>query len=120
MVDTSRLSFIITNPAELNASYMPFIKDGGLFIPTNKIFSIGDHVVIELRLPDKNDPIIIAGKVVWINPKNALHHSLAGIGVQFMGNEAKAIKSMIEGMLDKTLDVGNYVYGLTWTENKSK
>jgi type IV pilus assembly protein PilZ len=118
MNDVHTLSYIITSKAELNASYIPFIKDGGLFIPTAKSYTLGDQVTIELQVPDKNDALIISGKVVWINHKNALHHALVGIGVQFIGSDAQQIKSTIENMLDKSIDVGGYAYGITWTEKK--
>lgn len=112
MIDNNRLSFIITNPLELNASLIPFLKNGGLFIPTNRNYSLGDHVVIELRLPDKNDPLVISGKVIWINPKNALHHAMPGIGLEFTGTDANTTKLMLEKLIDQTADVGNHVYGI--------
>lgn len=120
MIDNTHLSFIITKPSELNASLIPFIKNGGLFIPTNKNYSLGDHVIVELRLPDKNDPITIPGRVVWINPKNALHHTMPGIGVQFVGADAKNTKHLLEGMVDKTMDVGGHVYGIQHIEKKEE
>jgi len=43
---------------------MPFIKNGGLFIPTTKRYRIGDELFLLLRLMDESEPIPIVGKVV--------------------------------------------------------
>ena len=53
----------------LYAAYMPFIKNGGLFIPTNKSYKLGDEVFMLLNLMDEQEKIPVAGKVVWITPK---------------------------------------------------
>ena len=37
----------------LYAAYMPFIKNGGLFIPTNKSYKLGDEVFMLLNLMDE-------------------------------------------------------------------
>jgi type IV pilus assembly protein PilZ len=111
MTTTRTLSYVINDILELNLSYMPFIKDGGLFIPTTETFSLGDHTVVTLQLPQKKDVIRIEGKVVWITPKNALHHVTPGVGVQFIGADAHTICSIIEGSLDPTVETGAYSYG---------
>jgi len=38
------LSLTIKDKSVLYAAYMPFIKNGGLFIPTNKSYRLGDEV----------------------------------------------------------------------------
>ena len=38
------LSLTIQDKSVLYAAYMPFLKNGGLFIPTNKIYNMGDEV----------------------------------------------------------------------------
>lgn len=43
------LSLTIRDKAVLYAAYMPFIKNGGLFIPTNKSYSLGDEVFMLLN-----------------------------------------------------------------------
>lgn len=119
MAEENSLRFVVTNAADLNASYIPFLKNGGLFIPTVKIYSLGETIPIELLLPDKNDPIHIQGKVVWINPKNALHHTMPGIGIEFITADSTTLKAQLEKMLDPAIEVGTHVYGLQWAEKKS-
>lgn len=120
MTDAITLSYVITDPLELNLSYMPFINEGGIFVPTQQSFSLGTNVLINLQLPGKKESISIEGKVVWITSKNALHHVLPGIGVQFTGSNTATIRSQIEALLDKSTDVGGYVYGITDESMKEK
>ena len=62
---------------------MPFLSNGGLFVPTNKAYDIGDEVFMLLTLMDEPEKIPIAGKVVWVTPRGAQGNRTAGIGVQF-------------------------------------
>lgn len=114
------LTYVIKDIMELNLSYMPFIRDGGLFIPTGQTFPLGTKVEVDLQLPGKKDSLKIEGKVVWITPKNALHHIVAGVGIQFIGQNFKAIRTELEGMLDKNSQVGGYTYGIAEAIDKSK
>jgi type IV pilus assembly protein PilZ len=86
------LHYVINNPLELNLSYMPFIADGGLFVPTSEVFQLGDHLVVDLLLSIKNENLKIDGKVVWITPKSALHHVLPGVGIRFIGENAATVR----------------------------
>ncbi len=112
------LTYIIKDPLELNLSYMPFIKEGGLFIPTQDSFRLDDRVLVDLQLPGKKDNLRIEGKVIWITPRNALHHVLPGIGIQFTANDASNIRHQIEILLDSSTEVGGYTYGIMGTPNK--
>ena len=96
------LSLTIKDKSVLYAAYMPFIKHGGLFIPTNKSYKLGDEVFMLLSLMDEPEKIPVAGKVVWITPKGAQGNRAAGIGVQFNGDDPSArtkIESYLAGSL---------------------
>lgn len=99
---------------------MPFIKDGGLFVPTPQSFPLGTMVMVELQLPGIKEIKRIEGKVVWLTPKNALHHVSSGVGIQFTGENAKVIKSELEAVLDTSIEVGGYTYGITEEMTKEK
>ena len=49
------LSLAIKEKSALYAAFMPYVKGGGLFIPTNKNFKIGEEVFMLLSLVD--DPM---------------------------------------------------------------
>lgn len=120
MEESKTLKYVIKDPLELNLSYMSFIANGGLFIPTMDTFVLGDKIIIELQLPTKKDSIKIDGKVVWITPRNALHHVLPGIGIQFISENAPTIRTQIEALLDAKVEVGGYTYGITEETRRDK
>jgi len=96
------LSLTIKDKSVLYAAYMPFITDGGLFIPTNKQYQLGDEVFMLLKLMDEPEKIPVAGKVVWVTPKGAQGNKVAGIGVQFTGDDNIArnkIETFLAGAL---------------------
>ncbi|MDB6062123.1 MAG: pilus assembly protein PilZ [Verrucomicrobiaceae bacterium] len=97
------LSLTIKDKAVLYAAYMPFLEHGGLFIPTNKPYRIGDEVFMLLNLMDEPEKIPVAGRVVWITPKRAQGNRAAGIGVQFNAQDDTANKK-IEAYLAGSLE----------------
>jgi type IV pilus assembly protein PilZ len=97
------LSLTIKDKAVLYSAYMPYLQHGGLFVPTNKEYKIGDEVFMLLNLMDEPDKIPIAGKVVWITPKGAQGNRTAGIGVQFSEEDANA-NAKIENHLAGSLE----------------
>ncbi len=100
------LSLAIKEKAALYAAYMPFIKGGGLFIPTNKAFKIGDEVFMLLSLLDDPLKLKVVGHVIWITPVTQGSRP-QGIGVQFDdkegGQEARnKIEALLGGVLKST------------------
>ncbi|MFX5808976.1 PilZ domain-containing protein, partial [Acinetobacter baumannii] len=80
----------------------PFIRNGGLFIPTNKNYKLGDEVFMLLNLMEEPEKIPVAGTVVWITPKGAQGTRAAGIGVQFNDGDNTArnkIETYLAGAL---------------------
>ena len=88
------LSLTIKDQNVLYAAYMPFVKNGGLFIPTGKSYKLGDEVFLLLNLMDEADKIPVAGTVIWITPKGAQGNRNAGIGVQFNDQDDTAKKKI--------------------------
>ena len=94
------LSLAIKDKGALYNAYMPFVRGGGLFVPTTKRYSLGDEVFILLSLMDEKDRLPVAGKVVWITPPGAQGNRVAGIGVQFNDSpESESARVKIEAML---------------------
>ncbi len=97
------LSLTIKDKAVLYAAYMPFVQNGGLFIPTSKNYKLGDEVFMLLNLMDEPEKIPVAGKVVWVTPKGAQGNRAAGVGVQFSDQDdtaAKKIETYLAGSLE--------------------
>lgn len=81
------LSLAIKEKAALYAAYMPFLKNGGMFVPTQKPYKIGDEIYLLLTLMDDPNKYAIAGKVAWITPTGAHNNKTQGIGVHFPDDE---------------------------------
>jgi len=98
------LSLAIKEKTALFAAYMPHIKGGGLFIPTNRPYQMGDQVYMLLTLMDDNNKLPISGRVVWITPAGSQGNRQQGIGVQFDDTEgATTVRNKIEGILGNAL-----------------
>ncbi|MFA5242763.1 MAG: PilZ domain-containing protein [Sulfuricella sp.] len=98
------LSLSIKEKPALYAAYMPFLKGGGIFIPTTKAYRLGDEVFMLLTLMDDPNKLPVAGKVAWITPAEAQGNKSQGIGVQFSDNESGiAARNKIEGLLGGNL-----------------
>ena len=99
------LSLAVKDEAALYNAYMPYLKQGGIFVPTPKRYFLGDEVFVLLTLPESNERLPVAGKVVWITPVGAQGNRPAGIGVQFgEGADGENVKGKIEAVLAGTLD----------------
>ena len=93
------LSLSIKDKSALYAAYMPFVKNGGLFIPTNKGYTLGDEVFMLLTLMEEKEKLPVAGKIIWITPKGAQGNRAAGIGVQFSDQDGGTARKKIETYL---------------------
>jgi len=96
------LSLAIKDKGSLYSAYISFFKNGGIFIPTNKDYELGDEVFILLTLMDETEKMPVVGQVAWINPKGIQGHGIAGIGVHFMDKDCEAVRNKIETYLAGT------------------
>lgn len=100
--ETSRvgiLSVTIRDKSALYAAYMPYLRNGGLFVATHRSYQLGDEVILILTLMDESERIPVPGKVVWVTPKAAEGYRTPGIGVQFGEDDGGAMRSRIENYL---------------------
>lgn len=96
----SVLSLPIKEKAALYAAYMPFLTNGGIFVPTNKPYRIGDEIYLILTLMDDVTKYPIAGKIAWVTPAGANNNKAQGIGVHFSSDESGVrVKQRIEELL---------------------
>ncbi|MFN2310102.1 MAG: PilZ domain-containing protein [Gammaproteobacteria bacterium] len=93
------LSLTIKDKGALYAAFMPYVKNGGLFIPTNKPYQLGDEVFMLLTLMEETEKLPVAGKIVWITPRGAQGSRAAGIGVQFSDQDGGGARRKIETYL---------------------
>jgi len=106
------LSLKISDQNMLYHSFMPFLKNGGLFIPTNKPYEMGEEVFILLTLLDETEKIPVAGTIAWITPRGAQGNQAAGIGVHFSESNggANVVRGKIENYLVEKLKSDKTTY----------
>ena len=88
----------IKDKETLYASYMPFLSDGGLFVPTNKEYELGEEVFVLLSLLEEAQRFPVTGRVVWSCPKPSAGRP-AGIGIHFTGQQSVTVQKKIETYL---------------------
>jgi len=99
MAKPGLLTLTIKDKAALYLAYMPYVKNGGLFIPTGSTYNLGDEVFMLLNLMDEDEKIPVAGKVIWLTPKGAQGQRTAGIGVQFSDQDGGTTQKKIDEYL---------------------
>jgi len=88
---------------DLYISYMPFLKEGGLFIQTPKSYDLGEEVELNVLLPDSLEPASVKGNVCWLTPIGAQNGTPAGIGIGFSDDPEK-IRNQIEQSIARYLN----------------
>lgn len=100
---SSVMSLAIRDRAGLYAAYMPFLKHGGIFVPSSRPCELGEEVFLLLTLMQDETRYPIAGTVVWITPDGAAGHT-PGIGLQLPDDDSGAqVRRRIEELLGTAL-----------------
>ena len=93
-------ALVIRSKAALYAAWIPLLKGGGIFLPSNRSHGLGEGVLILLSLLDDPNKIPLQGSVAWINPADAAGNRPQGIGVQLHDSEAsRDLRKRVEGLL---------------------
>jgi len=99
------LNLVLKDDAALHSSYMPFIRGGAIFVPTNSDnYTFGDEVVVTMHLQSTNKKLAIPGVVVWIAPAGC-ERGEEGLGIQFAGTTKAKVKLIIETMLGNRANI---------------
>lgn len=94
----------IENIDSLYASYLSFVSNGALFVPSTQKQKLGDEVFIAVTLPNSSERLPMNGKVAWINPK-AQGNRPEGFAVQIGTDVAgQRIKNEVERLLAGKID----------------
>lgn len=101
--ETVTLSMAVGDKPALHACYMPFIKDGGVFVPSTNHFQLHQQVLLHLRLVEDGKKLQIPARVVWISPGIGRHSTSPGVGLQFTGEHRHRVKQYLENILGDLL-----------------
>lgn len=96
----SVIQLVFREKGALYAAYIPAFADGGLFVPTQREYRLGDDIYLLLSLPDDTQRYPVAGKIAWITPPNASGGRTQGVGVKFPNDEkTRLLRVKIEEIL---------------------
>lgn len=100
----SVIQLVFREKGALYAAYIPLLNDGGLFVPTQKPYRLGEDIYLLLSLPDDPQRFPVAGKVAWITPPNASGGRTQGVGVRFPNDDkTRQLKVRIEEVLGTSI-----------------
>jgi len=108
MLTPEILQYKIAAKMQLNASFMSFLKEDGIFIPTTKTFVLGQKILAEITFPEDSQPTPVEGEVVWITFANSHYHEVQGVGIKISGINVKDVHLKIQKALDTVKDYGEY------------
>ncbi len=98
------IQLVFREKGALYAAYIPIFTDGGLFVPTNREYRLGDDIYLLMSLPEDPQRFPVAGKVAWITPANASGGRTQGVGVRFPNDEkSRQLKIKIEEVLGTSI-----------------
>jgi|GEM_PF-1224640 len=101
MEEIATIHYHYKTPLEVAKANMPFLKRGGLFIPTSEGFGLGDKLECHLALVNEEHLITAVVEVVWIAPPGmAGYHNIAGVGVMFDEKDTKVFSKLIGDILE--------------------
>ncbi len=83
---------------ELHMHYMPFLKNGGLFVSSVSDYSMGTPVLLSVLLPDALEAEDVRGEVAWISAKGQQSNIPQGVGIAF-DESSQRIRDIIEKLL---------------------
>ena len=106
----SMLSLIFKEKAALHAAYMPYLRGGGLFIPTDKAHGMGEPLSMLLSLIDEPIKLQVLGHVAWLSPTNQ-GEKPQGVGVRFSDDEGgRTAREKIEQLLGAALNSSRHTH----------
>jgi type IV pilus assembly protein PilZ len=97
----------IRSKAALYAAWIPLLKNGGIFLPSNRSHALGEEVLVLLSLLDDPNKIPLQGSIAWINPPHSAGNRPQGIGVQLQDSEVvrelrKKVETLLAGALQSS------------------
>ena len=98
------MQLAIKEKGALYAAYIPFFVEGGIFVPTQREYNLGDDVYVLLTLPDGPQRYPVAGRVAWVTPARAGGNRTQGVGIQFpKDDKSRQLRLKIEAILGSAL-----------------
>lgn len=98
--------FDVPNNRALYDAYMPFLRNGGLFVSQSHLsaghFDLGTEIFLLLHLKEQDERLTVAGRIAWVSLPGTQRPP--GIGVQFAEPDGARIQQRIETLLAGQLE----------------
>ncbi len=103
MSEIKTLTLNLKDKQALYSAYMPFLKRGGIFVPTSRNFTPGERIELTLNFAGATDPVRVVGTMVWRTPVGAQGRKTPGVGIHFAEDEDSPryfIEDQLAGLLN--------------------
>jgi type IV pilus assembly protein PilZ len=105
------LQFAIQDLPNLYVSYIPMLKNGGIFVPTSRRYELNDQLYLLLSLPYSDQKHSLSCQVIWINPIGVSGGASPGVGLMLPDTEeAIALNREIIVLLSRLEKVPPYTH----------
>lgn len=94
----SILTLDLSDRSSLYGAWMSFVEGGGLFIPTDQEYNLGEEAFVRISMPDKSSKAV-AGRVIWMSPKGVVKPRSQGIGIQISRSDRGQLQRQAEALL---------------------
>lgn len=102
-IPTKMMSLQLKEKLKLYNCYMSFLEYGGLFVPTDDLFSLGEDILLAVEIGDQPKRFLPT-TVAWINPARTSANRPKGIGLAFTSHEVcLQTKALIEAELGSSI-----------------
>ena len=82
----------ITDRAALEEAFLPFLINGGLFIPVEDPPELGAEVFLMVHLLDEPTVYPVTAKVAWLEPGSGGIRRPGGMGIHFLDRQNPLLK----------------------------
>ncbi len=104
MAETRKTVVKFRTRAEFDDSYLPDLPHGGVFVPTDEDYKLGDSVLVYLCFPEVPQGVPLRGTVIWRRAPTKWRSALKpGIGIRFDEAELERrdfLLSFVRGKID--------------------
>jgi uncharacterized protein (TIGR02266 family) len=67
------------------------MSEGGLFVATHNAVAVGTTLVLHMRLPFEDEPVVTLAQVRWTRPYSGQDDVPPGLGLQFIDTDAASL-----------------------------
>ena len=75
--------------------YLSDLDCGGIFLPTRSVLLPATRVLVDMRMPEIRDHLLIRGQVIWQRKARRRDGIRAGLGIEFLPGEGPKVEYVL-------------------------